>query len=230
VDAGAFDPEDLCARLHDGKWTNPKQERWLMATAVTQNTQNTDHHPDPGWTKPETVKEALERGLEFARSEERWACGDWFAPLFPGDLKTDHLGRHDPSKLTCWNVKACAAGILVLTCLDGQAIRRYFRDQVNPSELLRHDEVGAEAARLLYAGLHDQEPDEYTTTSLAIDGIVAFNDKPGTAEDDSERLAAHHSRIVEGFERAVALADRPSQEVRDAIALLEGRGYTVAKA
>jgi hypothetical protein len=202
-----------------------------MATAVTQNTQDLQDHPDPGWTKPENAKEALERGLEFARDEERWACGDWFEPLFSSDIKTDDYGDTDVSRLTCWNVKACAAGILVITCLDGKAVRSYFKHQTNPSELLKKDPVGAEAAQLLYAGLHDQEPNEYTTPSTAIDGIVQFNDRPGGGGvEDSDALVEHHGKIVEGFERAVALADRPSQEVRDAIALLEGRGYTVAKA
>lgn len=156
---------------------------------------------DPGWTKPENATVALERGLDIARDEQKWTRGAWFTlDRIKTRAKVTPWGEVDCDKLVCTDVTACAGGILVIVCLNGPTLRAYFKGEVAPGVALASDEVGSAAAGLLRRGL--VEVFGHYAEGRAVDQIVTIND----LDYDHGDRAAHHSKIVRGFERAVELS------------------------
>jgi hypothetical protein len=186
-----------------------------------------------GWTKPETVIEALERSLEHAKIEEKWVSGGWFdtaslSDEIPTDLTDDGYGEVDMAvvkefsegvaKMECTNVAACSAGIVAIETLDGEALYEYLRaSEELSSEWLAQDEVFAGAIKYVAKGFlevfGEEEPPyegaimpDPDTVDGAVHIIVSCNDSTPRGELTAFGEVKHHTLIVNGFEKALAMA------------------------
>jgi hypothetical protein len=132
-----------------------------------------------GWTKPETVVEALERSLEHAKIEQKWVSGSWFDT---GDLdlpfvndwhehwdegEGEYVDGPNPaekeqvdkafSQLVCTNVTACSAGIVAIETLDGEALYSFLRNgEELDINLLRDDPIAWGALTFVARGFFDE--------------------------------------------------------------------------
>jgi hypothetical protein len=176
-----------------------------------------------GWTKPKTVLEALERSLEHARDEDKWASGNWFEIDFRlivteeyDDSVGDIVEKVDPSSMeqfakqveasVCTDIKACSAGIVAIETLDGEALFEYLRNGQEMSEdILMADPIAKGAFEFLADGLRREfgVPSGHDYHTEAIAQVVSINDRVGYSGWSPE---GHHAKIVRGFERAVELA------------------------
>jgi hypothetical protein len=160
------------------------------------------------WDKPTTPVEALTIALEMAREEAAWTAGNWFQfPIFQDHERYEQAKAEGDDFVpeVCTDVKACAAGILLIALGNGPVLQQAFRTGAVPvSGLLYDDEVGSSAAAFLAKGFIEQsdtprlfgEP-SVVRPGAAIDVITGLN-------DGAFRYA--HDKIVAGFERALELA------------------------
>jgi hypothetical protein len=175
-----------------------------------------------GWTKPASVLEALERSLEHARIEEKWASGAWFNvdivlehDEFGDDVTEASKEEFDKtiSGMTCTDVPACSAGIVAIETLDGEALYHYL---ANSEELdtnwLAEDPIFAGAIKLVARGFEEvfgtlkpayegQHMPDADSVDGAVNIIIARNDS-----ESNSATRSHHARIVASFEKAVELA------------------------
>jgi hypothetical protein len=176
-----------------------------------------------GWTKPATVLEALERSLAHARMEDKWCSGEWFDTNLHNFIHVEYNDRPTPKSLAiiagqiegmvCTDVKACAAGIVAIEVLDGEALFSYYNNNEKLSQnLLMGNPIFRGAIEMLAQALTQtfitsEEDDSPTIPSQEdpINRVIWLNDGP--VDDGSEYSAdKHHAYIVKGFERAVELA------------------------
>jgi hypothetical protein len=186
-----------------------------------------------GWTKPKTVAEALERSLAHAQIEEKWVSGGWFdtaslgedIPLdlsdeYGDDVDEDKVERlsEGVAKMTCTNVSACAAGIVAIETLDGEALYEYLRSSEElDTDWLAQDEVFAAAIKFVAKGFievfGEEEPPyegaimpDPDTVGGAVHIVIAVNDSHPSNELTQFGEVKHHTLIVNGFEKALELA------------------------
>jgi hypothetical protein len=129
-----------------------------------------------GWNEPKQPSEALALGEDYARMEGLWCSGVLFtlrnkeentALADEGaheELNCDceeckvrkiALARIEEKGLTCGDIQACGIGILIMSVLDGPAVKSYFtlgdEGQKIEAELIKH-KVGGPASVFLAAG------------------------------------------------------------------------------
>lgn len=182
---------------------------------MNENTSNVIPTPRfKNWTKPKTVLEALERSLLHARNEAKWTTGAWFdVPAINHHPGVDSLENAAKviEGMACTDVKACAAGIIAIEVLDGEALFNYVANNTDFNDhILKDDPIAWGAVELLATAFDEefkgdeQEQDDdgggYYRHADALERIISRNDRGYIGN------SKHHQRIVKCFEGAVALA------------------------
>lgn len=184
---------------------------------MSENTSNVIPTPRfKGWTKPKSVLEALERSLLHARNETKWTTGTWFdVPALRAYSDEGQSTLEGAAKviegLACTDVKACAAGIIAIEVLDGEALFNYVANNTDFNDhILKDDPIAWGAVEFLAMAFDEefsrdeQEQDDdgrkYYRHADALERIISRNDRGYVGNSE------HHQRIVKCFEGAVALA------------------------
>lgn len=155
---------------------------------------------NPNFTPPKGEIEILDRAWEFAKQEENWECGGWFKYKKGVTFEQKH------TEPICFNVRACAMGIMVLVAGDGPVVYEWMYGDGGSHTLLdklKEIEGFPEAtSRLAFSlGRDSATPERFMSN---IDFITETNDnqdKYTHYEEGDERYdkKTHHAAIVKAF-------------------------------
>jgi len=156
---------------------------------------------------PKDASEALERSLEYAEFEENWCTGRLFevrdGTQYDPVTSEYVLGE---GREVCTNVRACAMGIIVIACLDGPAVKKFFdsRYDFEEEQVLTRNTVAKQATKFLARALNTGFPKSGEGSGFA-DAIGAVEQ---TNDNGVRKLGRkiHHQNIVRGFRDALAMA------------------------
>lgn len=162
--------------------------------------------PDPGWVKPANPREAILRCIPYIEDPFKWTDGEWFAltPAAERKLRDPEIGP-DYSRLTCSDVRACAAGVIIIVCLDGPALRQYYLNGQNLDleEVILSDPLAKATATLVAEAIvelgYDNATPPRNPRTMPVSVITSFNDQGRGGE--------HREQIAGAFRYAARAAD-----------------------